>query len=116
MAQSAEIEAPACPGGPHPNAPGQVCCDACWKRAPTNLPDWPRWRSALRGARSRGGYGWVIAERIHDALRAWLAEHPRVTPPGVGNDGMTDDERADSLDQFSRGVGSRVYPPGEGQS
>lgn len=71
-----------CPGGRHPNTPGQLCCDACWERVPTNLPDWPRWRSRLAAARRSGGYGWFIAERIHDAVKAWLSEYPRVIPPG----------------------------------
>ena len=72
-----------CPGGRHPNDRGQLCCDECWKRIPTHLPDQPRWRSRLaharRYARGMSYIGWDEAEKIHEAVRAWLADHPRET-------------------------------------
>jgi len=73
-----------CPGGPHPRD-GQVCCDACWARAPLDLPDIPRWRSRRRSARPLARKGWNSAwhemERIDAALVAWLRANP-VEPAG----------------------------------
>jgi hypothetical protein len=42
-----------------------ICCDPCWARIPTNLPDFPRWRTNLRNV-----------EAIHDAAQTWLLAHP----------------------------------------
>lgn len=60
-----------------------LCCDPCWNRVPTNLPDQPRWRSRRRTARSRGGsYAWVIVDQIHDAVLTWLAANRQgLRPP-----------------------------------
>jgi hypothetical protein len=67
-----------CPGGMHPRD-GQVCCDACWDRAPRNLPDAPRWRSrrrSLQARRRRSCFAWAEIEAIDTALIKWLQEHP----------------------------------------
>lgn len=71
-----------CPGGMHPRD-GQVCCDACWKRAPRDLPGQPRWRSRRRSAVARGrrsSWAWVEVEAIDTALVAWLREHADHVP------------------------------------
>lgn len=67
-----------CPGGLHPKD-GQVCCDACWKRAPRDLPGQPHWRSRRRSARPRAyrsTFAWRECEDIDAALTAWLRDHP----------------------------------------
>lgn len=68
-----------CPGCLHPRD-RQVCCDACWARAPRNLPEQPRWRSRRRSAAPLARKGWASAwremEQIDAALVAWLREHP----------------------------------------
>ena len=68
-----------CPGGLHPRD-GQVCCDACWARAPRDLPGQPRWRSRRRAAIRLSGRGfntaWRELEAIDAALTTWLRENP----------------------------------------
>lgn len=83
-----------CPGGKHPLdgnrsrlAPSRtLCCDACYKRLPRDLPEWPKFRSRLRSNYSqRMGIspdyfaGRRENEAICEAIRTWLSEHPRET-------------------------------------
>ena len=63
-----------CPGGLHPRDGSRICCPACWKRVPRDLPGQPRWRSALRTLNARGHHWTALA--IEEALVKWLAEHP----------------------------------------
>jgi len=65
-----------CPGGKHPKDSRNLCCDACWARIPTRLPNTVKpWRTALRVARSINAGNSV--ERILDGARDWLVDHPR---------------------------------------
>jgi hypothetical protein len=57
---------------------GLVCCDRCWRRIPTHLGEnrpLRYWRSNLRVARQIRS--WNEVGTILDAVKAWLAKHPR---------------------------------------
>jgi len=75
-----------CPGGKHPkDSKGNVCCDWCWDRPPTNLPDQPRWRSRRRALMRRTrkfDYVWNELEQLDAALLAWLRDHQANPPKG----------------------------------
>lgn len=78
-----------CIGGKHPldnrgrrSAARGVCCGDCYKRIPRDLPERPRWRSRWRTLNAiTWKYPTHYAElnAIQDAMRAWLADHPRET-------------------------------------
>lgn len=72
-----------CPGGLHPRAGKKgLCCDACWKRVPTDLPGHPRWRSALRRLAKMRWRTQMLP--IEEAVLAWLREHPSPREPVSG--------------------------------
>lgn len=64
-----------CPGCGEHRREGDLCCDGCWSRIPTDLPDLPRWRTSLRSARQINN--WARIEKILTAAGAWLSAHPR---------------------------------------
>lgn len=64
-----------CPGCGEHRRDGDLCCDGCWSRIPTDLPDLPRWRTSLRSARQINN--WTRIEKILTAAGAWLSAHPR---------------------------------------
>lgn len=78
----------------------RICCDACWKRVPRDLPKWPYWRSRLQTARRINAWEWI--EGIIVAVRTWLLDHP-IGPVSGGSTPEPDSAPTDNA-QSSDGV------------